>query len=99
MTRVVVAIVSCASALLVGVVTAFVSAANRARGGELDQRQHLCETFSRQSELLRAANAEEEWHLLGEPGEAADLRDPGEDGVADAHDSSGSAETLPEVEF
>ena len=72
MNRAPLAILSCAGALVVGVYTACLSARNRARGGELDEKQHGCETFSRQNELLRAANDEEEWRLLHEEEDEAD---------------------------
>ena len=64
MTRVILAILCCASALVVGVATACLAAKNRARAAELDRRQHVCETFARQNELLRAVNDEDEWRLL-----------------------------------
>jgi hypothetical protein len=63
-TRAVLAILSCSIALVVGVYTACLSARNRARGSELDRRQHECETLTRQNELLRATNAEADWQLI-----------------------------------
>jgi len=67
-TRAVLALTVCAVAIVVGLFTALLSSRNRARGGDLDERQHRCETLTRQIELQRARNAREEWLLVhGEP--------------------------------
>ncbi len=65
--RVRVSIALCASALAIGLLTAFLASRNRARANELDRLQHWCETFSRRNELLRGMIAEEEWELLRQP--------------------------------
>ncbi len=62
--RALLALLVCATAVAAGVRTSFLASRNRARGGELDQRQHRCEALERQIELLRARNAHEEWLLL-----------------------------------
>ena len=56
---------TCTSALALGLMTAALSAENRARGYELDELERWCETQSRQNELLRVENARREWILLG----------------------------------
>lgn len=55
----------CAAALLLGVLTAAQSAANRARGDQLDRLERWCEAQARRNELARAANQHQEWRLLG----------------------------------
>ena len=55
---------ACTSALALGLLTAGLSAENRARGNELDELERWCETQSRQNELLRVENARREWILL-----------------------------------
>ena len=60
-----------ALALLVGLATAARSAANRARGDELDRLERWCEAQSRRNDLQRAANEAAQWALLGQkPGPA-----------------------------
>jgi len=53
-----------AGSLVVGAITACLTAVNRARGAQLDERQHTCETNWRRNELLREGNAVAEWRLL-----------------------------------
>jgi hypothetical protein len=77
MRRAILAVLCCASALVVGVSTACLAAKNRARAAELDRRQHVCETYARQNELLRAVNDEDEWRLL--QGEVAQKTEENED--------------------
>ena len=62
--RVPLGVLFAAGSLLVGAVTACLTAINRARGAELDERQHSCETYWRRNELLRQENGAEEWRLL-----------------------------------
>ena len=60
-----------AVALVVGVLTAGLASANRARGDELDRLQRWCEAQARRNELARVANQRREWVVLGQraPGE------------------------------
>ena len=51
--------------LVLGLLTAAISAENRARGAELDRLQRWCEAESRANELLAVDNARREWALLG----------------------------------
>jgi hypothetical protein len=63
-TRAVLSVLLCVATLAVGVVTVCLSARNRARSGDLDRRQHECETLLRQNQLERARIARDEWLLL-----------------------------------
>ena len=56
----------CCAALLGGVLTAALSAANRARGDELDRLERWCEAQVRKNELLLVEIERREWILLGE---------------------------------
>jgi len=56
----------CAVALLLGVLTAAQSSANRARGDQLDRLERWCEAQARRNELARGANQRQEWILLGQ---------------------------------
>jgi hypothetical protein len=56
----------CAAALLLGVLTAAQSSANRARGDQLDRLERWCEAQARRNELARVANQRQEWILLGQ---------------------------------
>lgn len=57
----------CGCTLGLGLLTAALSAENRARGNELDELERWCETQSRQNELARVENTRREWALLGQP--------------------------------
>ena len=76
MTRALLSVFVCACALVAGLLTAFIAARNRARGTDLDRRQHWCETFARQNDLQRAIIEREEWLLIHgdelRPDESAD---------------------------
>lgn len=54
------------AALVLGILTAGLSSANRARGDELDRLQRWCEAQARRNELARLANRRREWDLLGQ---------------------------------
>lgn len=77
--RVLLGVVFAAGTLVLGAVTACLTAINRARGAELDERQHWCETYLRRNELLEQRNAIDEWRLLngeqGQPTEDAEVSD------------------------
>ena len=62
--RVLLGVVFAAGTLVLGAATACLTAINRARGAELDERQHWCETYLRRNELLEQQNAADEWRLL-----------------------------------
>ena len=64
MIRVVLATAFSIGALAVGIYTACLAARNRARGHDLDQRQHWCETLAGANELLQVENKGGEWRLL-----------------------------------
>jgi hypothetical protein len=64
----------CVAALVVGVLTAALSAGNRARGDELDQLERWCESQARKNELTRVENRRQEWILLGQAGCEAGAR-------------------------
>ena len=64
MTRAILSVALCICAVAIGVFTAVTSANNRARGAELDRRQHRCEVLERQNDLGRALNGRAEWQLL-----------------------------------
>lgn len=51
-------------ALSLGVIVAALASRNRARGADLDQRQHLCETLVRQNKVQRARNQRAEYRLI-----------------------------------
>ena len=51
-------------ALSLGVLVAGLASRNRARGADLDQRQHLCETLQRQNKVQRALNQRAEYRLI-----------------------------------
>jgi len=56
----------CLCALALGISTAALSAANRARADQLDQLERWCEAETRRNELQRLENARDEWLLLGQ---------------------------------
>ena len=62
--RVLLGVLFAAGSLVLGAVTACLTAINRARGAELDERQHTCETHWRRNELLRQEIGAGEWRLL-----------------------------------
>ena len=62
--RVLLGVLFAAGSLVIGAVTACLTAINRARGAELDERQHECETNWRRNELLRQEIGTGEWRLM-----------------------------------
>lgn len=68
MMRAVLSLALCLGALAIGFFTACRSAHSRARGAELDRRQRLYETFSRQNTLLESALVQREWQMFCELG-------------------------------
>jgi len=62
--RVLLGVLFAAGSLVTGAVTACLTAINRARGAELDGRQHTCETDWRRNELLRQEIGTGEWRLM-----------------------------------
>jgi len=58
-------------ALTLGVIVAGLASRNRARGADLDQRQHLCETLVRQNKIQRAHNQRAEYRLIQGEGRAS----------------------------
>lgn len=76
--RVLLGVLFAAGSLVLGAVTACLTAINRARGADLDERQHWCETSLRRNELIEQQNAVDEWRLLyGEAEEPTeDLEEP-----------------------
>lgn len=76
MMRAVLSVALCLGALAVGFFTACRSAQSRARSAELDRRQRLCETFSRQNALLESALVQREWLMFCELGGEGHLTRP-----------------------
>ena len=62
--RVLLGVLFAAGSLVIGAVTACLTAINRSRGAELDERQHTCETHWRRNELLRQENGAVQWRLM-----------------------------------
>ena len=65
------------TALGLGVVVAGLASRNRARGADLDRRQHENETLQRQNKVQRAFNQRAEYRLLqGSDREASVVTEP-----------------------
>jgi hypothetical protein len=62
--RVLLGVLFAAGSLVIGAVTACLTAINRVRGAELDERQHECEANWRRNELIRQEIGTGEWRLM-----------------------------------